>query len=1724
MAFFTVASFLQSQAQYHLDVLRKGETKNFNEIVRQVEEYYKTHDKGKGSGYKQFKRWEDFYKNRLSPEGNILNIAAIQWEDYLNRKAKQSNLRVMPGSPASNLGNWTNLGPESNTQSSWMGRVTSVSFDPADSNIIYAGTPGGGLWRSFNHGATWRCITDQIPATLGVASVAIDPSSPVSNRTIYIVTGDPDAGKIFSIGVLKSTDNGNTWNATGLTFGSTTGTLSYKVALHPSNPQIIFVATNFGLYKSSDGGTTWTVKSGGDIMDFEFKPNNPATMYLVSSNGVYKSINSGDTWTKNSFVFPASSRRLLAVTPANPSYLYVGLSAPAGPGKFAGLFRSTDDGNTFSLRGNSPDVIGGQYVYNFGMAASPINAEEIFIAGLTGYKSTDGGSTFTHLNNLNTHIDWHSLIFNKNTLYATTDGGVHYTSTGDGPFTDISSGLVITEVYRIGGDLNNENIILNGSQDNGNSSLSNKINTILAAGDGGECMVDPINPNIWYHSWTGGTILKYENGSNDIIFSPDASMGSGPFVTDFVLDPINNKIFYIAGFKDLYKREDWGSGNIQVTNLTNGKTGTVPCNQVMVNPTNPKHILILKIFSESIIYKTLDGGATWSALKFPFAGVLNSLTKDPDNFDIIYGTGRGRESGKKVFKSTDGGTTWINISGSMPNIMINCIVSQKGSTNGLYIGTDEGIYYRDDVLGDWVLFSKNLPYTIINELEIHDKSGKIRAGTFGRGVWESPLYKASTNISPVVTITSPSNGQSFTAPLNISITANASDSDGSIAKVEFYQGSTKLGEDLTSPYSFSWNNPSSGSYALTAKAFDNGGAFSSSAIVNITVTGGVCTASGTILREQWNNIPGMAVSAIPVTTSPSSTSQLSLFEGPENMGDNYGSRIRGYVCAPATGNYIFWIASNDQSELWLSTDDNPANKKKIAFISSYTNSREWTKMASQKSVAINLTAGKRYYIEALQKEELRSDHLAVGWQLPNGTLERPIPGNRLSPFGGSTNIPPAVSITSPANNASFSAPASITINANASDPDGSISKVEFYQGTTKLAEDLTTPYSFSWTNVQAGSYSLIVKAYDNVGAITSSSTINVTVTGGTGDNCTASGTILREYWANTTGGSLAGVPFNNPPTNTSQLSIFEGPMNAGANYGSRIRGYICAPATGAYTFWIASNDNSELWLSTNDNPSSKVKIASVTGYTSSRQWDKYTSQKSAAINLIGGSKYYIEAIHIQNGGTDNIAVGWQLPNATFERPIGGNRLTPFTGTTNNSPSVSIIHPVNNQNFNLSSGGTTITATASDPDGTISKVEFYEGTTKLGEDLSPNSQGSYEYDQFTFSSSGDYTFTAKAYDNQGSSKVSPSVAIHVSATQLCEGSGTVFQEFWKNISGTAVSSIPVNTSPTEVKKLQGNTFEGMVNYGDNYGSRIKAYICPPVSGNYIFWIACNDNGELWLSTNDNPANKRKIAYVSSYTNANEWGKLATQKSASIALVSGTKYYIEVLQKEGSNSDHVSVGWQYPNGSLERPILLTRLIAINDSNKLPLVAITTPQEGDAFNAPTNVRFEVNASDPDGIINRVDLMGLYGGLYDRDYESPYVLIGEFASGENGETKLIARAFDDAGGFSDDTITLILNNTSEEFSSASRMSNELDVLVYPNPTAKEKITVAVEGYDGTKHKVIIDIHDKEGKNVYSHKTACDITCSRTVINLDERFQSGTYIVNVKLDKKSFSQRVIIE
>jgi len=259
-----------------------------------------------------------------------------------------------------------------------------------------------------------------------------------------------------------------------------------------------------------------------------------------------------------------------------------------------------------------------------------------------------------------------------------------------------------------------------------------------------------------------------------------------------------------------------------------------------------------------------------------------------------------------------------------------------------------------------------------------------------------------------------------------------------------------------------------------------------------------CPGLGSINYQRWNNITGSSVSNLTSNpnypNNPSAAGTYNIFEIPENSGNNFGLKVYGYICPPSTGNYVFWVASDESAELWLSTTINPTNKVKIAYNTIATKSRQWTKSGTQKSVAISLLAGQKYYIEALMKEGTGSDNLAVGWAKPGQSTSAPsevIPGTYLSVNNSMDTQPP----TAPSNLSSSNiTTSSFTLSWAASTDNVGVTGYDVYQGGIKINPSNITSTSYNISGLTAGTtYSYFVKAKDAVGnQSTPSTSLNIT--------------------------------------------------------------------------------------------------------------------------------------------------------------------------------------------------------------------------------------------------------------------------------------------------------------------------------------------------------------------------------------------------------------------------------------------------------------------------------------------------------------------------------------------------------------------------------------------------------------------------------------------------------
>ncbi|MFY9309471.1 MAG: T9SS type A sorting domain-containing protein [Bacteroidia bacterium] len=731
----------QSFNKYWSKKEKKEKLKKLFRFKQEIEE--------ENEGYIFYKRWEYFTEQRVFPSGDrsLIQTGTEQAQQLLTSHAYKSAMQAGGG--------WVPVGAfDVPANGGGAGRLNCIRFHPTNPNIIFVGSPSGGLWKTTDGGLTWSTNTDALP-TLGITDIAIDP---VNTNVMYLATGDGFGSDTYGVGVLKSTNGGASWNLTGLSWTTIQGRTVNRVLIHPDDSNILFASASNGIYKSTNAGLNWTkVSSASNVKDLELKPGDPSTVYAVSASNFYKSTNTGSSFSIVNTGLPQSTtvgRIAIAVTAAEPSYVYLLYTDDIEFG-FKGLYRSTDSGNSFVLQSDSPNLIGyasdgqdsgGNGWYTLSIAASPTSQNEIVVGGVNIWKSFDGGVSWSitaHWYGDNgtpyVHADIHDLIYRPdgNTCYAGTDGGIFSTSDGGSTWQDHSNGLQIGQMYRQGGSVTNPGLILQGWQDNG-TNLHNAGNwSSVLGGDGMECFIDWSDPNYMYAEFQNGELHRSSDGGLNFDYIVNNIDESGEWITPWCQDPVDPSTIY-AGFKNVWKSTDKGD---TWTAISSFNSSGLTC--LAVSKSNPLYIYAS---NGSTIYKTVDGGSNWTTISPPGSNTLTYIAVSETNPDKLWITYSGYTANKKVYYTTDGGTTWTNLSGNLPNIPANCIVNQNGTNDGVYVGTDVGVYYRDAGMASWIPFSNGLPNVVIDELEIHYGTSKLRAATYGRGLWESDIYNPTSNL------------------------------------------------------------------------------------------------------------------------------------------------------------------------------------------------------------------------------------------------------------------------------------------------------------------------------------------------------------------------------------------------------------------------------------------------------------------------------------------------------------------------------------------------------------------------------------------------------------------------------------------------------------------------------------------------------------------------------------------------------------------------------------------------------------------------------------------------------------------------------------------------------------------------------------------------------------------------------------------------------------------
>ena len=714
---------------------------NFNTVVEKFNTAHVGKTYEKGHGWKQFKRWEHMMGQRVGADGIRPNPGVL----YQAIQAQKTATSV-------EYGDWSAMGPFNAPSNGGIGRISNVAFHPNHYDTIYAGAPAGGLWVSYDDGQNWKTFTDEL-TNIGVSDLAIDPLHP---DTMYLATGDRDAADTYSFGLLKSTDGGVTWGTTGLSFSVSNNYRIGRVVVDPDSTHTILVATNGGIYRSTNYGVNFSLRQTGNFIGIHNGIGDTAYATTTgSSPKVYRSVDNGDSWSQLTSGLPTSNKYRCELTlSSTPGKLYVVYGA-SNYG-YGGVYRSTNGGTTWSLMSSTPNIMGwsnngsgsgGQAWYDLSIACDPNQENTIYVGGVNIWKSTNGGSTWSCVGHWYgagstpyVHADHHHASFRPGSseLYVGTDGGVYKTTNAGSSWSDLNDGMNITQYYKISQSTTDTSLVLAGSQDNGSHMRSSTMNwSRVTGGDGMDNGVDIANDNLLYTSIYYGDFYKSTNGgaffSGINTLSPS---GSGNWVTPFNTDPVTANTIY-AGFTKLWKSSNAGA-SWTATSSAN-VAGNTNMDEFEIAPSNTNYIYAL---INSNIYKSSNAGSTWSSIT-PSGSLFtgNNITGvaiDADDEDHIVISISGFTGTKKAMESFNAGVTWSNISSGLPNVPATAVIFEGGSSDGIYVGTDIGVYYKSSVYPNWVSFNENLPNVIISDFELYE-GALLRIGTYGRGVWQSPL-------------------------------------------------------------------------------------------------------------------------------------------------------------------------------------------------------------------------------------------------------------------------------------------------------------------------------------------------------------------------------------------------------------------------------------------------------------------------------------------------------------------------------------------------------------------------------------------------------------------------------------------------------------------------------------------------------------------------------------------------------------------------------------------------------------------------------------------------------------------------------------------------------------------------------------------------------------------------------------------------------------------------
>ncbi len=810
----------------------------------------------------------DLLKGKKTYLDPLARLRAITYtKKFLLRKAGDANTI-----------SWTPVGP-----GNIGGRIRSILIRPTDANTILIGAVSGGIWKSTDGGSSWS------PKTDGEDQIAFG-SMANNGDIVYAGTGEAwgNSDAVYGGGIYKSTDFGDSWTLLSSTTGANIWNFKniLKLAFDPSgNIYAVTKSYNYkhgvggyytsgGLYESTDGGSSWTkinststnYYNGCDVVPI----SSSIILFATKSGGIFKTTNGGTNWNQVTSGLPSSGfqRIALAQDPSNTNTIYAVFHSTdytsGGDAGLNGIYKSTDAGDNWGALTKPGNItstgnlsyLSSQGWYDNVIAVDPYNSNNLYVGGVDMMKSTDGGSSWSHLTYWHSyygtpvvHADHHAIAFDpstSNVVYNGDDGGIYKTTNGGTDWTALNNGLEITQFYD-GAVYPSGSVFYGGTQDNGHLKYNGTGTdwTEVVGGDGGYAAVDQTNSLVAYEEYVYLEISKTTDGSifSDAISGLTDAKNSSLclFIAPFDLNPENSSVLIAGSDKIWITTNSAGSWTQSSNTLSSSyKVSAV----TVVNSSSP--YLGFAGTTDGMIFKctSVTGSSdTWNDIT-PVnnnGAYVRRIVVDLNSKQHIYACYSGYNNNdttkKHVLYSSNQGTNWNDISGDLPDVPVHSLVIDPNDSQTLYIGTETGVYQTTNGGTNWANVSTGMAsYVPVDKLVLQTGTNKLFAFTHGRSVFvtTSPIPVELTNFTSIVENEKVIlNWETATETNNYGFDIERS-TNSNWTKIGFIKGNGNSTE--RKQYSFVDNYPMGGtSFKYRLKQIDYDGNFKYSETVNAII-------------------------------------------------------------------------------------------------------------------------------------------------------------------------------------------------------------------------------------------------------------------------------------------------------------------------------------------------------------------------------------------------------------------------------------------------------------------------------------------------------------------------------------------------------------------------------------------------------------------------------------------------------------------------------------------------------------------------------------------------------------------------------------------------------------------------------------------------------------------------------------------------------------------------